>query len=956
MAAKILPYWLLIIMGVIRFGTGFCFSGAQQAANYQPSPEIIRLLMEGKHPEAARMLNEMLILKTREGKVSPNQDWLTCAVYWYLSDSSYLAKTAYNIYIDNNGTLPISPDHLADRALCYAMQLASENKFKSACDTLVNSISFRSVQTRYDSILAAESFRCLGRLFKKTGDGHESLRFFERSLEINRKLNRDYSTADDLSNMSSVVFQINKKDSKADSSLREALDIFVKINNLPAISNVYNELGVLEVGRDSINRGLHFFLKSLAVKNSIPNYKKSEAITVLNNLGAVYSYKYMSDKNHSKKNLDSSGIYYRKALSYVKETRQNPAPFYINMGINYSHREDFDKCIEYFQLALASLDPGCNAGDPESNPSVKAVSPRLADYTSYKAHAFDKRYRKNHDINDLKKGLETYLISLEMMDTLRYMYSFDSKPLLGAEFKNHFFQALEMALDIHKETGEALYLDQAFQLSGRNKAATLNEFIRLNAARKYFTRSGTWLIKEDSLKAQINDLQSLRIAQDEIGAYSESDRNLLNNSITQLTDELRSLQIRIRRENPDFYQLIYSNRGYSLDAIRKTLLPGEALLDYTMSPDRDLIVFVVTKDTLTYLRDKVSPDFTALVKKFRDAMNYRVSTGVFNEYITNSSRLYNILIAKACIPETINKLIILPDEQIGFLPFEAFVSDSIRPGISDFSQLNYLNRKFGISYISSHEQLYRIRHKTQQKKVWRIDAFAPFTKHGSMLGSRDLRILDQSKEEIRMIANEFRTKQLEDHKASEERLRHSFSTNRIVHISTHGVLNQEKPMESRILLHPSRTDGSVYLFEILSFKVESPLIFLNACNTAAGEQQAGEGIMSMARGFQFAGASSLITTLWPVDDRAASRIASLFYRNVRRGMDRREALQSAKNTYLDKSPLNLSSPNYWASWVLFGDTEKMAIGKGLFRSALLAGCIFLGAVIFGLWFYRKKRR
>jgi CHAT domain-containing protein len=148
----------------------------------------------------------------------------------------------------------------------------------------------------------------------------------------------------------------------------------------------------------------------------------------------------------------------------------------------------------------------------------------------------------------------------------------------------------------------------------------------------------------------------------------------------------------------------------------------------------------------------------------------------------------------------------------------------------------------------------------------------------------------------------------------------------------------------------------MYLFEMLSLTIESPLVILNACNTAIGEHQTGEGIMSMARGFQFAGAPSLITTLWPVDDRATARISSLFYKNLRNHMDRREALQSAKNTYLDESPMNLSSPNFWASMVLFGDTEKLTIDNSHSNWLLLAGIIPLSILIFGLWLYWKKGR
>jgi CHAT domain-containing protein len=302
----------------------------------------------------------------------------------------------------------------------------------------------------------------------------------------------------------------------------------------------------------------------------------------------------------------------------------------------------------------------------------------------------------------------------------------------------------------------------------------------------------------------------------------------------------------------------------------------------------------------------------------------------------------------------ISKLILLPDEDLGFLPFEVFVSDTIRPKGSDFRKLHYLNRRYQISYISSHEQFYQFRKSPVKKPRSIVYAFAPFVSQGVNLDTLSLLALTNSGKEVEAISKYFRTRIYKDKKAGEQTLRRAFQENSVIELSTHGILNTLHPMESRLLLNPNQPDGSLYLFEILSLKIKSPLVILNACNTGMGNLQVGEGIMSMARGFQFAGVPTLITSLWPIDDHSSATVMKVFFENLHNGMDQGEALMKARNSYIDQASKVTGAPYFWAGQVLIGDPGPISI-----RPPSKAPIILLAFLITGIFcalfiFYKKK--
>jgi len=93
----------------------------------------------------------------------------------------------------------------------------------------------------------------------------------------------------------------------------------------------------------------------------------------------------------------------------------------------------------------------------------------------------------------------------------------------------------------------------------------------------------------------------------------------------------------------------------------------------------------------------------------------------------------------------------------------------------------------------------------------------------------------------------------------------------------------------------------LYLTEIYGLHLNANLLVLSACETGIGKLEKGEGMISLARAFNYAGVPAIVTTLWKIDDESTSKIMEYFYENLNNSLSKNEALHQAKLTYLRRN-------------------------------------------------------
>jgi len=132
------------------------------------------------------------------------------------------------------------------------------------------------------------------------------------------------------------------------------------------------------------------------------------------------------------------------------------------------------------------------------------------------------------------------------------------------------------------------------------------------------------------------------------------------------------------------------------------------------------------------------------------------------------------------------------------------------------------------------------------------------------------------------------------------------------------------------------------------------LVVLSACETAVGKNRLGEGAMSLARAFKYAGAKSIVSSLWKVDDLATKEIMVKFYEHLAEGMGKADALAEAKRWYRRTYPNE--PPSKWAAFILIGDNEPVRLKK---RSPVRPWMWVTGGLVLllaGTVVWRRSRR
>ena len=178
----------------------------------------------------------------------------------------------------------------------------------------------------------------------------------------------------------------------------------------------------------------------------------------------------------------------------------------------------------------------------------------------------------------------------------------------------------------------------------------------------------------------------------------------------------------------------------------------------------------------------------------------------------------------------------------------------------------------------------------------------------------------------------------------------------VLHLAMHTVMDEAEPLQTALAFgrSDSTDDGLLNMYELFGMDLHAQLALLSACNTGAGPMLNGEGIMSMARAFQYTGCPSVVMNLWACDDEASGTIIAALCERIRSGDELDDALREAKLEHLRASDPAKAHPFYWSTLVLMGDERAIDLSRPWYRNPWMwAGAASL-VVLIGWSFLRKR--
>lgn len=902
-----------------------------------------------------------------------------------------------------------------DFAMFYQnMGIAYANKggYEKAVEFFLKSLEInKKVLSALDPKLA-QNYQNLGMLYIVTGRYEEALAYFNQSEEIYlNKFGNNYQNLASIYHNKGSIYTYQADYEKALNYFNKALSIYNE--NLstghPNILAVLVNIGYVYEMQSNYSEALKYYFQTIPPDKNNPSiiksyrnlaniylllkeipeaekyYKlallKSQILLNPTNTEIAHSYLRYGYMLSLKRPKSSEGLnMFKKALDIYKgvfgNKNRDVSDAYKFIAGYYSRNGNYEKALEFFQKALIAGFLSFNDTSFVSNPDISKNTPDyyLLEVIIGKADALYSLYKTNPtNLSYLKDCAQTNKLAVNIIEKLRSTYqNEESKLMISGVMKNTFLSAINTSVQLYKSTNDSRFLDDAFKYSEKSKAAVLLSSMRDLEAKKVGNFPAILKDKEKSLKVELASYNKFLFDESQKPKADQNKVKLWSGKVFEINQKYDSLVKVIEEKYPSYYNLKYNNKVITSNSLKEHLQPDQALIEYTIA-DTLLYTMVFANKQMHIFQTRIDSTFRLNISKMRNLTssqsNQDFSHANFGQFVYTASHLYEILIAPAKEYVKNKRIIIVPDAEIGYISFDILLTRNLKTNEKDFRDLPYLIAENSISYAASATMLYSDFGNKNKNIQPKLLAYAPSYDNiknveiNKLLNKRSERNyllpIPGVQKEVENISKIFNSSIFEGEKATETNFKAHAGNYGVLHLAMHTIINDENPLYSKLVFfqnNDKENDGLLNTYELFNMELHAELAVLSACNTGNGILMQGEGIMSLARGFFYAGVPSIVMTLWSVEDYAGVELMTSFYSALAEGKTKDEALRYAKLNYLRSSDQLKAHPHFWAAYVNIGDTTPIHISKPMNHLwvFILLSVVFL-FILACAFIYMKRR-
>lgn len=793
----------------------------------------------------------------------------------------------------------------------------------------------------------------IGEVFRRAGSYQRAIDYYEKALDLNRNLDNRKAQSYNYNNLGLVYVSLGKYQ-KARDSFERSLGIKNEMGDEKGQSNAFNNIGLVYLNSGDYALALENFQKALKLYRKLSN-RRGES-TALGNVGRVYAHWGKRDEalasyqeslsisiqigmpSQYARNLIAH-LYMEKgdmqnAEAFLKESRSNGS-----WGLYYLIKGDYDSSLKSYEKLLKSA---------EKNRNTENL------FVAYmglgKVHEAMENYAEAERFYEKGMDLAEDVRSMMLPSERKHFF----------EVKTGGFYRWEAAKGLTRVRMKLNKDAQSIEASEAVRARFFADSISQRSESGIAGVPQSVLEKEDLLT---NRLASLKKELSKTDRESKPDvYRAINREVSEAQEDFERF-IENLWHNHHQYAAVKYPRPVPLK--QSAIKPNEFLIVYDVVEEGVGIKLVRGHEILqtNYLKwnsDELASDInkfrrcfeTASLSEFDPELGHRIFKKLVDPVIGN-------------IPKN-EKVVIIPDGPLGMLPFEALVVSGKaswtkgRNGPAP-SGLTYLGDIYRISYYQSITALTLLRktpksRRSESKKLLVVadpvfslsDARAQQTSE-TKIASGDAEHFTRLMAAIEdTFMGRFRFERLPEtqnlaaslggiYAGSSEMLtglnasKGKFLSEMAprlkdydyVVFATHGLYSNKIPGVNEpflaLTMAPPGTDGFLKMSEVMSLKMDADLVALTACQTGLGNDLSGEGVMSMGRAFQFAGAKCALMSLWSVAEHSSVELVENFFRGLKHGKSQIDALVEARKQLREKG---YEHPFYWAPFILVGEVDK----------------------------------
>lgn len=772
---------------------------------------------------------------------------------------------------------------------------------------------------------------------------HQSLGDFNKSTQFYEKTKRyiDYNELEKYYNYSELCLNLGVLYS-LQNDLKKAIPLFKKgietgeKKDKRMMANAYNAYALALKKSGNYSEAEKYYKK--AIENRLKyGFMMSELSKDYHNYGELL----LAQKKYAKAHEYLNKAYFQY-LKYYGIYSTHTAMCLNSLTDYYYQTNNYSKALEFSQKAIISSTNGFNNNNifanPQSNQSLSHLE--LLKALKSKADIMLKSYKQNPQKNFryLTSSFETYSAAIDVIEEIRRTYTGDeSKMYLSEQEKPTYVSAIEVAEILYKVTNNPGYIKKAFIFAEKSKASTLLANIRNNDALEFGKIPSYIRNIEKELKTNI--VFEEKLLQRLINDKSATKKEIFDsqNKLFDLKQKLDYFYSYLDKNYKDYYEIKYNRKYATINEIQNNIKSKEAVVEFVLT-DNKVISFLITKDYYNIYTTNIDKNFFNNINtlvSFNSTNKYGGNNiDDFKNYIAASNDVYTKLFKKFESKISFNHLIIVPDNQLNLLSFETLIKNSVNTDKIDFAELPYLIKYNPISYSYSATLLFNNFVNDIKFSNNKVLAFAPEYINNGNINTNDnsrnksLNPLKFTEKEVESISKFFNTSILTGRNANYTNFLKLSKDFDIVHLAMHAEVDDKQPLNSKLLFsnfdNSSIGEKQVTVADIYNMDINSKLLVLSACNTGKGKIRNGEGTLSLARAFMYAGCKSIVMTLWSVEDESSSVLMESFYKNLNKGYTKAKALQLAKVEYLKNNPPSKTHPYFWAGFIPVGDQEPVA--------------------------------
>ncbi|MDD4373703.1 MAG: CHAT domain-containing protein [Bacteroidales bacterium] len=604
-------------------------------------------------------------------------------------------------------------------------------------------------------------------------------------------------------------------------------------------------------------------------------------------------------------------------------------------GANYLEQGNTKDALEVFQQAVAVFSPEVDSSDYLRNPDLEQLThdPFLLNTIYLKARALHMVYSQTGSEKHLQAASQTYQLSIALLTEMRNAYSSDENRLHITRLTSEILSnAMDCAFEHYNHTPDYHQLQNAFTISEMGKAIVLLGMLHDLKTKQVSQLPEDIQTAENGIKHRMHTLEGFVRNERGINQPDLFKLNKWQTELILLKNREDSLMQAIHQQFPDYQAMKFDLPSTSLALLQSGIASDEAVLSYTLA-ENNLYVFAIMTDTAFFFRKQTGEGFFQLLETMRRQLSGQMlasySIHDYQEYLTTAHELYRYLVEPVSQHLGTRKLIIVPDKQLAYLPFEALLTNKTAPATIDFVSLPYLfhNHVMRYAYTVTLDQYLHNRQpeSTNNKMLALAPEYSAIVVENNNDTINKLMPLPWAVEEVKSLAKSYQTDVYVGGLANKQLFNQKAPHYKVLHLAMHATIDDENPMFSKLYFSAADRIEVLETHELYAMRLPAAFAFLGACNSGDGPIQKGEGVMSFARGFLYAGVQSLVMALWEVDDQTASRLVVSFYDLASKAYPLDEALQRAKQTYLATADNLKAHPYYWAGYIQLGDNEPISL-------------------------------